>query len=189
MCECNETPQNGDNEITVTKIEDPEKERAVRCLRWSFLFPLIIAFLFCVIDDAVHAMKYYADIQTHADRIKELLKWCVGTDSLGIILGYFSVTLITMAIFLFIQQFYFKIFAGLDENKALTMLVIAVINLVVYAVYLTRVFDFYGMTFFALLLVVFLGVYMWRCLNADVRNFSKHSSNKGGSKVFASPNS
>lgn len=188
MCECNETPQNGDNEITVTEIEDPEKERAVKCLRWSFLFPVFITLAFCSIDVMVHWKEYCADSQAAASQTGGILEWIVGIESLKIVLGYFSVTMITMALFMFVQQFYFKIYAGLDENKASKMLIIAIVNLIFYPAYIGGFSDSYGMTLFVFLLVVILGVYIWKSLNADVKSFSKHPSHKGGPNAFVSSN-
>ncbi len=193
MGECKEIPQNGNNEITLTKIRDPEKERAIRCLRLSFLFPVIITLAFCMIDIAAHYKEHCAGLQfnnsqTNGMQVNDILKWIISIESLGIILGYFSVTLITMALFMFIQQFYFRIYAGLDENKALTMMIIAVVNLIFYPVYIGGFFDSYCMTFIVFFLVCFLGVYIWRSLSADVRSFSKYPSHKGGPKAFISSN-
>lgn len=181
MSDCNETSQNGNNEITMTKVSDPEKERAIRCLRMSFLFPMIITLTFCGVDMAVHFEKYCAVSQTD-----DILTWIVSIESLGIVLGYFSVTLITMALFMFIQQFYYKVYAGLDDNKAMTLLIIAVVYLIIYPVYIVTFFDSYVMTLFVLFLLVILGGYMWKSLSADVRSFSKHPSHKGGPNVFVS---
>lgn len=180
-----EDPQNGDEEIKITNVRDPEKEKAVRCLRMSFLFPIIITLTFCGADLAVHYKIYRTSMST---QVYNFLIWVTGINSLKIVLGYFSVTLITMALFMFIQQFYFKVYAGLDENKAMTLLIIAVVYLIIYPVYISAFFDSYYMTLFECFATVFFGGYIWRSLNVDVRNLSMYPPHRGGPKAFISPN-
>lgn len=184
MGKSNETLQNGDTEISITKIRDPEKERNIRCLRMSFLFPMIISLIFCVVD----IMAQYKDCKVDSKEAINFLTWIISKDSLEIMLGYFTVTLITMAFFMFLQQFYFGVYAGLDENKAMTMLILAIVNLSIYSVYIGAFSDSYGMTLFMSFLAVLLGCYMWKSFNYDVRSISKYPSHKGGSKTFISPN-
>lgn len=181
-----ETSQNGNNEITMTKVRDPEKEKAIGCLRMSFLFPMIISLTFCVVDIAVQYTERFAELK--GQDTQNFMKWIICNDSLGIMLGYFPVTLITMALFMFIQQFYYRIYAGLDEHRAMTMLIIAIVNLIIYPVYISVFSDSYGMTLTMCFFVVLLGGYMWKSLGDDVRSVSKYPSNKGGHKAFTSSN-
>lgn len=182
-----ENPQNVDEEIKVTDVKDPEKEKAVRCLRMSFLFPIIITLTFCAADLAVHYKEYKTSMSAQVNNYN-FLTWFTCIDSLKIVLGYFSVTLITMALFMFIQQFYFKVYAGLDEDKAMTLLIIAVVYLIIYPVYISAFLDSYCMTLFECFATVFFGGYIWRSLNVDVRNVSMYPPNRGGPKAFISPN-
>lgn len=180
-----ENPQNGNEEIKITSVRTPEKEKAIRCLRMSFLFPIIITLTFCGADIAVH---YKICSESTLIQNNDFLKWVMGIDSLKIVLGYFSVTLITMALFMFIQQFYFKVYAGLDEDKAMTLLIIAVVYLIIYPVYISAFYDSYCMTLFECFATVFFGGYIWRSLNIDIRNLSVYPPHRSGPNAFISPN-
>ena len=177
--------QSGDDEIKKTNVRDPEKEKALRCLRMSFLFPIIITLTFCGADLAVHYKIYRLSM---SEQVKAFWTWGIGIEPLKIVLGYFSVTLITMALFMFIQQFYFKVDAGLDEDKAMTLLIIAVVYLIIYPVYISAFSDSYYMTLFECFATVFFGGYIWKSLNVNVRNFSIYPPRRGGPKAFVSPN-
>ena len=153
-----------------------KKERLV--LRAAVVEPLIFSTVFCIIDSLMPLFSVPAD-----DLLSVLLDISTYSGLVDNFIGYFAATLISMVAFMLLQQYYFNSFAGLDDDKVLTLCVYFLIYLIFYVLYLYSKETVSKWIVFVLTFIVCRTI--WTSLEEDIQwiNGKRKKYDKG---VFSS---
>lgn len=140
-----------------------------RVARAAVLEPLFFSALFCFAE-------YLIEITTPVPKGTGIVPFILQiiSSSIDTFIGYFAATLISMVVFLLLQQYYYKCFAGLDDDRAIFPLgIVVVIYFAVFLLYLAikRTFVKWLLSF----LTVLVGITVWFSLRNDVQKIEKES--------------
>lgn len=158
------------------------KERRVS--RAAVVEPLFFSLIFCTLELIVPVLHASAeDLASGAFYLKTLWEF------VDTFIGYFAATLISMVVFMFLQQYYYKCFAGIEDDKAVFPLAtVFVLYLIFYVVYLTIKHVF--VKWLLLGLTVLAAFTVWTSLRKDVQKIEKATDTNGyNSSVFTNSDS
>lgn len=159
-------------DVVNSNIEFTAKER--RISRVAVLEPLFFSAVFCVVELLVPLFHASPDNFRHVSFYLQTLWAFVDT-----FIGYFAATLIAMVVFMLLQQYYYKCFAGIDDDKAIFPLgTVFVLYLIFYVLYLAL--KHIVLKWLLLVLTIMAAHTVWTSLREDVQKID----NRNGTKAY-----
>lgn len=158
------------------------KERQVS--RAAVLEPLFFSAIFCGLELLLPLLQASAEDLASVSFYLQTL-W----EFVDIFIGYFAATLISMVVFMFLQQYYYNCFAGIEDDKAVFPLgTVFVLYLIFYVLYLTIKHIFVKWLLLGLTMLAAFTV--WTSLRKDVQKIEKATETAGYNKgIFANNDS
>lgn len=147
--------------------------------RTAVLEPLFFSALFCGVEIFIAFLEPMPEGVGMFSFVLQII-----SNSIDTFIGYFAATLISMVVFLFLQQYYYNCFAGLDHHRVLFPLgAVFILYFVLFMIYLgnKHLVVKWGMLIFTIV----AGITVWRSLREDVQKVEKESgSSNHNPKVF-----
>lgn len=150
--------------------------RERRVSRAAVLEPLLFSVLFCMVEILGPLIKDPSSITA-----SQISFWrCV-----ELFIGYFAATLISMVVFMLLQQYYYNCFAGIDDDKCVYPLgVVFLLYIIIFVIYLLH--KNFLTKWITLVWTVLSIITVWTSLRTDVRKIdSSFTQDNRDSNVFS----
>lgn len=174
-------PANSGDEKHNTDVPSRSERQAARA---AVIEPLFFSALFCCVEIFVACLKPVPKTMGIVPFALQVI-----SNSIDTFIGYFAATLISMVLFLILQQYYYKCFAGLDHDSVIFPLsIVFAIYFVLFVLYLSV--EHLLLKWLTLIFTVVACITVWNSLRKDVQTIEKgpeiHCHSAG---VFVNENS